>query len=580
MFAHQKDAARFLTRAWWGAILLLSFALPFELTNPWLRIGSAFMLTDLEFIALVTLVIWTARQILLKQLPRWTSPLTLPIGLLLTALVAASLFAPSETWPAFKVCARWSLGIALFFMTLNALDSGLSPFRLIQATVLGGIIVALVALLEVSRNENVLALLQPFRVEPVFQVGGETRIAATLGYPTIAAMYLEVILFFVAGWLALEWSTGHWARSGLLTIAVVLVGEAIILTWTRSALFAVGGAVVFILTTGWRSGWGAFTRPALGLGVVLIILLFATSIANPVAQLRLFTESDRSWYRASYQVAPMPALSASETITTAVRVENAGLRTWEADGPNAIHLAYHWLSADGEQILVFNGLRTPLPYALAPGASAELRARLRAPAQPGNYVLAWDMVREDSFWFSVWGWPMRQVSVTIVPGEDTQLAEGPVEFHDGAGRNVLSDLQVDRVTLWRGAWEMLKAHPLLGVGPGNFRLVAGDYLQRATFDRRVHANNMYVEMFADTGLLGGLAFVFLVIACLWVAWRGLSKSRSAQDSICLAAVTAAFAAFLIHGFTDYFLEFLSTGLLFWMILGILVALGWPKLRPA
>jgi hypothetical protein len=43
----------------------------------------------------------------------------------------------------------------------------------------------------------------------------------------------------------------------------------------------------------------------------------------------------------------------------------------------------------------------------------------------------------------------------------------------------------------------------------------------------------------------------------------------------VATLTAALAAFAIHGLIDYFLEFTSIYLLFWMTLGALAAMVEP-----
>ena len=58
-----------------------------------------------------------------------------------------------------------------------------------------------------------------------------------------------------------------------------------------------------------------------------------------------------------------------------------------------------------------------------------------------------------------------------------------------------------RFVLWRAAAGLLADRPLLGVGPDNYRLRYGDTAGLATFDRRVHANNMYIEMAVGGGLV-------------------------------------------------------------------------------
>lgn len=67
--------------------------------------------------------------------------------------------------------------------------------------------------------------------------------------------------------------------------------------------------------------------------------------------------------------------------------------------PRLIYLAYHWYDAHGAPV-IYDGLRTPLPCDLAPGASARLDALVVAPSEAGDYVFEWDLVDEDVTWFS------------------------------------------------------------------------------------------------------------------------------------------------------------------------------------
>ena len=122
---------------------------------------------------------------------------------------------------------------------------------------------------------------------------------------------------------------------------------------------------------------------------------------------------------------------------------------------------------------------------------------------------------------------------------------------------------------------MLFTHPLSGVGAGNYRLVLGDYIGQSVWDNRLHANNSYLEMLADTGLPGGALFVVLIGAALWRGVRALRRVQAPESMIWAASLTAALAAFAIHGLIDYFLEFTSIYVLFWMALASLAAIGEP-----
>ncbi|MCA1554344.1 MAG: O-antigen ligase family protein, partial [Chloroflexi bacterium] len=137
---------------------------------------------------------------------------------------------------------------------------------------------------------------------------------------------------------------------------------------------------------------------------------------------------------------------------------------------------------------------------------------------------------------------------------------------------------LERGVLWDAALRMVAAHPVFGVGAGNFRIVLGNYLGFAVWDNRLHANNTYLEMFADSGLLGGAAFMLLVLLVLRHAMHALQHAQRTADVCWTAAVAGALGAFLIHDVVDYFLEFTSIYFMFWMTLGVLSALADPQRR--
>ena len=61
--------------------------------------------------------------------------------------------------------------------------------------------------------------------------------------------------------------------------------------------------------------------------------------------------------------------------------------------------------------------------------------------------------------------------------------------------------RLPRGILWRAAFVAWRAHPLLGIGPDNFRHRSREFLGRAS-DERMHANSLYFETLADLGCAG------------------------------------------------------------------------------
>jgi O-antigen ligase len=76
-----------------------------------------------------------------------------------------------------------------------------------------------------------------------------------------------------------------------------------------------------------------------------------------------------------------------------------------------------------------------------------------------------------------------------------------------------------REAMWQAALEMLRAHPLFGVGPSGFRRLARTLLDTSRY-RPAHAHSTPLELLADLGMVGGGAFF-----ALWAAYFGALRRR-------------------------------------------------------
>lgn len=90
----------------------------------------------------------------------------------------------------------------------------------------------------------------------------------------------------------------------------------------------------------------------------------------------------------------------SETRPVYVRVSNLGTVTWPwgLDQEPYIRLSYHWRDGRGE-MLVYEGLRSPLPCRVAPGDTTIVPLWVTAPLSAGRYVLEIELVHEHVRWF-------------------------------------------------------------------------------------------------------------------------------------------------------------------------------------
>ena len=119
-------------------------------------------------------------------------------------------------------------------------------------------------------------------------------------------------------------------------------------------------------------------------------------------------------YDVEYLSADAPGTaSAGSTFHVDVAIKNRGWRPWQSDaiaGP--VFASYHWLNANGD-VSIHDGRRTPFPERLLPSASTTLKMTVDAPAKPGRYILAIDLVEEGVTWFSETGVKMLELPMNI-----------------------------------------------------------------------------------------------------------------------------------------------------------------------
>jgi hypothetical protein len=555
------------------AVLLLALVLPFEaiqpvLVTPWVSV------TVEKFVLMVAVAAWIALGA--RGLPsnaEWRAVLP-SLTLLLVALVAAVL-APEFGDEALHFV--WRLAAAAFVLLLAVRVASYQPrlTGILWAIVLGAGLSCLLGLGEAAGWPQLSPTLSLFKVAPT-RVAGELRVSASFQYATIAAMYFEM-----AAPLAIVLAaraTRRWPRLLALTIAAICTAN-VVLSLSRAGILTLAVVLVVLLLAGWRTPrLRRIVFPAAVSAAVLVGGVAMLTARNPVFVMRLITESDAEWYGAAYVAPTAISLVSAEAATIAVDVRNEGRIAWSSSGNRPFALGYRWLTADGTGVLDVPPGEVPLTHDVAPGETVHLQTFVQIPAlPPGSYRLDWGMLQRDVLQFYERGWANAGTQVTVAALPGAVVSMPAVSPRDDAE----APWVVGRLELWGAALRLIQTRPLLGVGPDNFRHLYGAELGLETWDERVQANNLYLEVLADVGLFGLAAFLWVIGAPLLVAKRlltarfarALSRDEeiSQKDAFVVLGLTLAVGAFLVHGLLDSFLAFTPTALLLWMLLGMLVA---------
>jgi hypothetical protein len=125
-----------------------------------------------------------------------------------------------------------------------------------------------------------------------------------------------------------------------------------------------------------------------------------------------------------------------------------------------------------------------------------------------------------------------------------------------------------RDEFWRVAVDAFSEDPAIGHGAGTYRF-SWDQLRHIPLPV-LDAHSLYLEAFAELGVIGGLLVLALVGTLLWTgfaAWRAASGPRRELHAILFAAALA----FAVGAAIDWFWEIAAVGAIFFLATGALVA---------
>lgn len=110
--------------------------------------------------------------------------------------------------------------------------------------------------------------------------------------------------------------------------------------------------------------------------------------------------------------------------------------------------------------------------------------------------------------------------------------------------------EITRLAIWAGGWLIFAGHPIAGVGYGNFKTALPAAIS-VPDGFMLDAHNLYLELLAETGIIGFIAFAVLIVVCLRYARRIQRQSSGPMQCVVGFAVFAAIGGILVHGTVEY-----------------------------
>jgi putative inorganic carbon (hco3(-)) transporter len=205
--------------------------------------------------------------------------------------------------------------------------------------------------------------------------------------------------------------------------------------------------------------------------------------------------------------------------------------------------------------------------ALVGAGSAAVAMAMALLKRPGRWAAAGVLVV-----FAAFAAGVIQLPASI----DAQLAEyGDIDVRD-VYLTPINFSTVERLAHWQAAVRMIEAHPWLGVGYGNYPAAYDQYRLIVWVNALGHAHNYYLNVFAETGVIGLLAYLLWWGTVFGVLWRARRRSDGIDWGV--IGLLGAFAHLAGHHLFDN-LHVANMHLAIGVLLGLAVAWTQPRRAP-
>jgi putative inorganic carbon (HCO3(-)) transporter len=165
-------------------------------------------------------------------------------------------------------------------------------------------------------------------------------------------------------------------------------------------------------------------------------------------------------------------------------------------------------------------------------------------------------------------------------GRNTQDSSASLAEHVQSISNITNDYSnVERLNRWSCAVRMFKERPVFGYGPGTYMFKYAPYqvsYQKTPISTeegdRGNAHSEYLGPLAESGFIGTLSFVAIIILTLITGFRVYNKVDSRPLKIFSMSLLLGLLTYYVHSIMNNFLDTDKASALFWGFTAMLVAM--------
>jgi putative inorganic carbon (HCO3(-)) transporter len=135
-----------------------------------------------------------------------------------------------------------------------------------------------------------------------------------------------------------------------------------------------------------------------------------------------------------------------------------------------------------------------------------------------------------------------------------------------------------RIKLWEATWDMIRDHPITGVGLDNFLYQYPNYMLAEAWQEPdlSHPHNIVLDYWTRLGIAGVVVLIWLEIAFFTLALRQYRCLPDGDGRAIILGWIASMAAMLAHGLIDNSYFLVDLAFIFFLTLGwVRASTSWP-----
>lgn len=146
---------------------------------------------------------------------------------------------------------------------------------------------------------------------------------------------------------------------------------------------------------------------------------------------------------------------------------------------------------------------------------------------PAFILFFFTSLKKYNFLKAVYIWTLPTLSMILAIAISTIMGSGFLGRLSDIG-NAMSNSENIRYTLLKGAWDIFNTYPILGSGIGTFHILYDRY-RTEPFDLGLYTHNDYMQILAETGVIGLILFLILGLLCAKFIFTELFKKESSPS---------------------------------------------------